>query len=1096
MSISRRLTRLSITVGLLALPLFIVAPRGQGTQAPGERARVVNQSTDPLLASFKFRSIGPASMGGRIDDIAVSESDPNIIYIGYAVGGVFKSENNATTFEPVFETYGTASIGDIAIHPTNANIVYVGTGEANNRQTSSFGDGIYKTIDGGKTFTHMGLRDTQTIARIVIDPRSPDTVYVASPGHLFGPNPDRGVYKTTDGGRTWSKVKFIDEDTGFTDIAIDPSNSNILYASSQQRRRSGCCFNGGGPGSAIWKTTDAGKTWSKLTSLGLPPGTYGRIALDVSRSNSKIVYAQIEAGETGAALPTPGADVAAATENTPAGAAAVTPAGTTAPAAQAGGAGQPGGLPAVAQSAQAGGGGRGGPGYDWCNNGGPARGYQAGRGGGGGGGGAQQPPPGWTPPGLDIKRGGIFRSENRGETWTHTSNCNARPMYFSQLRIDPSNDKTIYVAGLPVAKSLDGGKTFTTLDDAGGNMSPGHVDQHAIWIDPKNPKHIMIGNDGGLDVSWDQGRTWDYVNTMATALAYVVTADMRHPYYVYVGLQDNGSWGGPSAVRGRGGIMNSDWFGIGGGDGFYTAVDPTDYNMVITESQDGNTNRYDLRAGRGQSIRPVAPPPAGRAGESGGGGRGGRGGRGGGGRGGGAGQAGAAGQAAAGTGQAAAPGQTGAPGTTPPVQVGGAEAQAQAGGFGGRGGPPNVLNAQPGDQYRFNWNTPVIMSPHNPKIVWLGGNRLFKSYNQGDTWVASADLTRQIDRNKVSLMGAPGDRTQLSKNDGVVSYSTIVAISESPILPGVVWAGTDDGNLQVSRDGGQTFTEVGKNLPGLPPNHMHWISRIDASHFDAGTAYVSVDGHRSDDLKPYVFVTRNYGQTFDSITGDLPAYGNVQVIREDPKNRSLLYAGTEFGLFVSLDGGKQWKKFMNNYPTVRTDDILVHPRDNDLIVATHGRSVWIADDITPLQQLTPDVQAQDAFLFDIRPAIAYLNDQQRGHQGAGQKLFLGENAPRGAAIYYYLKSAASGDVKITIADATGKIVRDLDGAKQAGINRVLWNLAPNPPQGQQGGGGGGGGRGGFAQAVEPGTYIVTVTAGGKTLAKPVTVMQDRWLGER
>jgi len=570
---------------------------------------------------------------------------------------------------------------------------------------------------------------------------------------------------------------------------------------------------------------------------------------------------------------------------------------------------------------------------------------------------------------------------------------------------------------------------------------------------------------------------------------------MRHPYYVYVGLQDNGSWGGPSATRGNRSIMNSDWFGIGGGDGFYTAVDPTDYNMVITESQDGNTNRYDLRAGRGQSIRPVAPPPAGRAGESGEGGRGGRGGRGGGGRGGGAGQAGAAGQAAAGTGQAA-PGQTGAPGTTPPVQVGGAEAQAQAGGFGGRGGPPNVLNAQPGDQYRFNWNTPVVMSPHNPKIVWLGGNRLFKSYNQGDTWVASADLTRQIDRNKVSLMGAPGDRTQLSKNDGVVSYSTIVAIAESPILPGVVWAGTDDGNLQVSRDGGQTFTEVGKNLPGLPPNHMHWISRIDASHFDAGTAYVSVDGHRSDDLKPYVFVTRNYGQTFDSITGDLPAYGNVQVIREDPKNRNLLYAGTEFGLFVSLDGGKQWKKFMNNYPTVRTDDILVHPRDNDLIVATHGRSVWIADDITPLQQLTPDVQSQDAFLFDIRPAIAYLNDQQRGHQGAGQKLFLGENAPRGAAINYYLKSAASGDVKITIADATGKVVRNLDGAKQAGINRVLWNLAPNPPQGQQGGGGGGGGRGGFAPAVEPGTYIVTVTAGGKTLAKPVTVMQDRWLGER
>ncbi|MBZ5560231.1 MAG: hypothetical protein LAO77_23490, partial [Acidobacteriia bacterium] len=684
-------------------------------------------------------------------------------------------------------------------------------------------------------------------------------------------------------------------------------------------------------------------------------------------------------------------------------------------------------------------------------------------------------PADWKPPAVDPAKSGVFRSENKGGTWTVMGNCNARPMYFSQLRIDPTNDKTIYVAGLPVAKSLDGGKTFATLEEAGGNFTPGHVDQHAIWIDPKNPKHIMEGNDGGLDISWDQGRTWDFVNTMATGLAYIVTADMRRPYFVYMGLQDNGSWGGPSAVRGRGGIMNSDWFGIGGGDGFYTAVDPTDYNIVITESQDGNTNRYDLRTGRGTSIRPVPPPAAGRAGEAGragGAGRGGRGGRG-----------------AAQPGAAA--GQPGAP-----VQAGAAEAQAAAPGFGGRGGPPNVLNAAPGDQYRFNWNTPVILSPHNPSIVWFGGNRLFKSYNRGETWVASADLTRQVDRNTVSLMGAPGDRTQLSKNDGVTSYSTIISISESPVMPGVVWAGTDDGLVQVSRDGGVTFTEVGKNLPGLPANHVHWISRIDASHFDAGTAYVAVDGHRSDDLKPYVFVTRNYGQSFESVTANLPSYGNVQVIREDPKNRNLLYVGTEFGLFISLDGGKEWKRFMNNYPTVRTDDVLVHPRDNDLIVATHGRSIWIADDITPLQQLTPDVQAEDAHLFDIRPAIAYLNDQQHGQQVGGQKVFVGENAPRGTAISYYLKSAASGDVKVSIADATGKVVRTLDGTKQMGINRVMWNLAPNPPQGAPAGGGGGGGRGGFAQAVEPGTYVVTLSVGGKTYTKPVNVLQDRWLGEK
>ncbi len=1055
----RLLRYIRFLLPLLIVPLLVVTVRPQTAPGGQPPAPLINASNDPLLAPFRFRSIGPASMGGRIDDIAVSESDPNIIYIGYAVGGVFKSENNGVSFEPVFQTYGTASIGDIAIHPTNPNIVYVGTGEPNNRQTSSFGDGIYKTTDGGKTFTRLGLMDTQTIARIVIDPKNPETVYVASPGHLFGPSPDRGIYKTTDGGRTWNKIKFIDDDTGFTDIALDPSNSNIIYAASYQRRRSGCCFNGGGPGSGLWKSTDAGKTWTRLTEHGLPPGTYGRIALDVSRSNPNVVYAQIEAGEVGKPEQIPPVQTGAATEATPAGAAAVAPAGQ---AGRAGAPGQPGRVGAE-QNPEEPGGGRGGPSFDWCNNGGPTRGYVAGRGGAPG----QPPPPGWTPPALDPKKGGVLRSDNKGQTWTLVSNCDARPMYFSQLRVDPTNDKTIYVAGLPVARSLDGGKTFVTLDDAGGNHSPGHVDQHAIWIDPKNPKHIMIGNDGGLDISWDQGKTWDYVNTMATALAYVVTADMRHPYFVYVGLQDNGSWGGPSAVRGRGGIMNSDWYGIGGGDGFYTAVDPTDFNNVITESQDGNTNRYDLRTGRGQSIRPRAPAAPGRgrgtAAEPGQGGRAGRG------------------------------GQAGAP----PVQAGGAQALEQVAGFGGRGGPPNVLNAHPGDVYRFNWNTPVVMSPHNPKIVWLGGNRLFKSYNQGDTWVASEDLTKQIDRNTVSLMGVPGNVTQLSKNDGVVSYSTIVSISESPVLPGVVWAGTDDGNLQVSRDGGVTFTEVGKNLPGLPPNHQYWISRIDASHFDAGTAYVSVDGHRSDDLKPYVFVTHNYGQSFESITNNLPQYGNVQVIREDPKNRNLLYVGTEFGLFISLDGGKQWKRFMNNYPTVRTDDILVHPRENDLIVASHGRSVWIADDITPLQQLTPELLAQDVALFDIRPAVAWLNDQQHGQQVGGQKVFVGENAPRGTAISYYLKSAPAGDVKLTIADVTGKVIRNLDGTKNAGINRVTWNLAPNPPPGApQGGFGGGGGRGGFAPSVEPGTYLVTLSVGGKTYTKPVTVLQDRWLGER
>ena len=813
----------------------------------------------------------------------------------------------------------------------------------------------------------------------------------------------------------------------------------MLFAASYQRRRLGCCFNGGGPGSALWKSTNAGRSWTKVTGKGLPDGTYGRTALDISRSNPNVVYAQIEAGQVGQPQTTQRVDAGGATEVTPTPPGApqpppVTPQAQAAAQTQAGQPqrGQPGTTPATPPAAaQQPGGGRG-PTYNWCNNGGPGRGFQAGRGGGG-----QPPAPQIVPP-LDPSRGGVFRSEDKGATWTHVSNCNARPMYFSKLRVDPSSDKTVYVAGLPWAKSLDGGRTFVTLDNAGGNNSPGHVDQHAMWIDPKNPKHLIIGNDGGLNISWDQGKTWDFVNTMATALPYWVSADMRRPYYVYIGLQDNGSWGGPSATRQPAeGILNSDWFGIGGGDGFQTAVDPTDHRIVYTESQDGNTSRYDLSTGRQTSIRPRGIATGGRGG----------------------------------------------------------------GGGGGRGGPPpppNVLNAGPTDLYRFNWNTPFQLSPHNPSIIWLGGNRLFKSYNRGDTWVASADLTRQIDRNKVVIMGLPGDRTMLSKNDGVVSYSTIISLNESPVMPGVVWVGTDDGNVQVSHDGGVTFTEVGKNIQGLPADHQYWVSRIAASHFDPAVAYVAVDGHRSDDLKPYLFVTRDYGKSWASIVGNLPASGNIQVVREDPKNKHLLYVGTEFGLFASTDGGKGWKKFMNNLPTVRVDDILVHPRDNDLIVATHGRSVWIADDITALQQMTPQVREQDAVLFDIRPAVAWANDRQAGQQVAGQKVFVGENPARGGAISYYLKNGG-GEVKITIADFNGRAIRNLTGPGKTGINRVMWTLTPDPPpqgQGQAGGGFGGGGRGGGAATVEPGTYLVTLSVAGKTLTKPMTVLQDRWLSER
>jgi photosystem II stability/assembly factor-like uncharacterized protein len=1008
--------RLQASGCLLAALSVIAGPLGGQTAAPTRDSVPVNRSANPVLSSFRFRSIGPASMGGRVDDIAVAPSNRSVIYIGYATGGVFRSGNAGTTFEPVFESYGSASIGALAVDPANPDIVYVGTGEANNRQTSTFGDGIYKSTDGGKSFTNIGLKESQTIARIVIDPKHPNVVYVAVPGHLFGPSPDRGVYKTTDGGKTWNKIHYVDENTGFTDIAIDPRDPGTLYAASYQRRRSGCCFNGGGPGSALWKTDNGGRSWTKLTGGGLPPGTYGRIALDVSRSNPNVVYAQIETD----------------------------------------------GGPVTAAAPAAGGGGRGG--YDWCNNGAP-----------------RAPSDTTKPPALSADRSGIFRSENKGRSWTAVSNCNNRPLYFSQIRIDPTNDQRIYTAGVRMAKSVDGGRTFNFLDLEPGSGNQGE-DQHAFWIDPSNPDHILRGTDAGFMLSWDQGVTWEYVRTMATSLAYWVSADLSHPYNVYFGLQDNDSWGGPSATRSRAGIQNHEWFRFSGGDGFQTAVNPQAPHIVYGESQEGNTSRIDLGTGRSQSVRPVAPPAvAGR---------------------------GVATDAMCVDGRITTPGAGGRGG-------GG------GGGGGGRGGgQSNVLNAEPGDTYRFNWNTPYMLSPHDPNIVWIGANRVFKSLDQGNHWVASADLTKHIDRCNVAVMGAAGTTQQLSKNDGVTAYSTITAISESPVLPGVVWAGTDDGNLQVSVNGGATFTEVGRNILSLPSGALtganpYWISRVDASHFEAGGAYVSIDGHRSDDLHPYLFVTHDYGRTWAHVAGNLPAFGNVQVVKEDPKNRNLLYVGTEFGMFVSLDAGKSWEKFMTGYPTVRTDDILVHPRDGDLIVASHGRSIWIADDITPLQQLTPAAMQQDALLFDVRPAIAWQNDFRYDEYVGGYKQFEGENAPRGTAIQFYLKSAAQGDAKIAILDAAGTALCETRVTASAGIHRVQWSLAtPLASAGGRGGraGGGGapagaapntscsggaaGGRGGGGGGAQPGNYIVKLTVGGKDYTKPVQVLEDKWAHER
>jgi photosystem II stability/assembly factor-like uncharacterized protein len=986
----------------------------------------INQSDDPLLKQFVWRSIGPANMGGRIDDIAVDESNPYTFYIGLATGGIWKTTNNGTTWTPIFDEYPVSSIGDITLAPSNPNIIYVGTGEANNRQSSSFGAGVYKSTDGGKKFEYVGLKETQSIARIVVHPKDPNIAYLAAVGHLFGPNKDRGLYKTTDGGKTWTNTKFIDEDTGFTDVVMDPSNPNVLFAASYQRRRQAWGFNGGGPGSGLWKTTDGAKTWTKLSGNGLPDNPMiGRIGIDIARSKPSTIYASFEVGPSG---------------------------GTGAGVNDDGSLQQPG----------------------------------QGRGGGAGPG---TPNPNAPPPPPDPKKSGVWRSDDGGKTWRIVSNQGDRWMYYSQVRIDPTNPEIAYQGGAPFFKTVDGGKTWRPVQGIP------HSDHHAIWINPRNGQHILLGNDGGLDVSYDQAATWDYMNLMAVGQFYGISADMRKPYYVCGGLQDNGSWCGPSATRagnGQTGILNSDWFRVGGGDGFYTANDPTDWTVLYSESQDGNTSRVELRSGRSTLIRPRGPQLLGQ-------GRGGN---------------------LTQTQQAETP--QAAQNQAAIQQL----AQQQGGAFSPRG---NVVPPVPaGTEFRYFWSTPFLLSPHNPRTIYLGGDRLFRSYDRGDTWTASPDLTRNIGRNDRPIMGVDGKAAMASKHDGAASYSNIVTISESYMVPGILWVGTNDGNVQVSRDGGATWKNVIDKVPGAPKEGH--VSRLEASHFDPGTAYLTIDNHRFNDHKPYVYKTADFGETWTAIAGNLTE-GHVNVIREDPKNRNLLYLGSEYAFYISLNGGKEWKRFMTGLPSVRIDDILVHPRDNDLIVGTHGRSIYIIDDITALQQMTDQVTTGETHVFDVRPAVAYVNDIQRTITTEGQRIWKGTNPARGTAISYWLKTRPDAPVKITISDITGREVRSIEGTKEAGLNRVQWNLAANAPvgrgrgQGQGAGGAGteggppagaqppagatiapgqrgaqpgqpaqpqqvqfGGGRGG-AVAVPAGTYLVKILVGDKVIGQKTVVVE-------
>jgi photosystem II stability/assembly factor-like uncharacterized protein len=876
-----------------------------------------SSAVETAISHLQYRSIGPANMGGRIADIAVVESKPQVFYIGAATGGVWKTENHGTSWTPLFDNESTGSIGDVTVHQANPNLVWVGSGEPQNRQSSPWGNGVYKSTDAGKTWTHMGLEATKHVGRILIHPRNPDIVYVAAVGDLWSPNEERGVYRTEDGGQTWERVLYVDENTGAIDLAMDPGDPNTLFAAMYQRRRTGWGFNGGGPGSGLYRTLDGGESWSELTE-GLPQGEKGRIGVDVFRQDGNVVFALVEAD---------------------------------------------------------------------------ARGPNQGRGSGPGG----------------ARESGTFRSLDRGETWEKMSDTNPRPMYYSQIRIDPSNPDRIYVLGTNLTVSDDAGRTFR--DDASEQI---HVDHHALWINPNDPDHLIIGSDGGVSASWDGTATWRMFDNIPLGQFYQIGFDMRDPYYVCGGLQDNDAWCGPSNTRSMHGIRNQDWYEVKMGDGFFTLVDPNDSTVVFAESQGGNLVRWDLNTGEQTPIRPVVGPRE---------------------------------------------------------------------------------NGDTTKAYRFNWNAPLHMSPQDSRTIYLGANYLMRSPDRGMSWeeVGGLDLTKAIDRETLEIMGVPGSEPQMSINDGISAYGTLTTAAESPLSPDVIYAGTDDGNVQVSMDGGATWENVVSRIPGLPDRT--YVSRLVPSAHEPGRVYATFDGHRNGDYSAYVYVSEDYGQSWRAIGDGLPDGWSVNVITEHHRTPGLLFVGNEVGVYTTVDRGERWHALKNNLPVVPVDDILIHPRDNDLIVGTHGRSIWIMPDITPLEQLTGGVLAEAGYVFPMPPNTMWA---ERGDWPFYGATFSAPNPERGVLVRYFLSEAVPADddetdhghIALSITDDGGSTVRTLEAPARAGINEVVWDRRYDRPYEPEEDGGGGGGGTPEGPVVMPGTYTVSLTVGESTSSSTVEILPD------
>lgn len=863
---------------LMLLILALVLP-AQDVYAQKKKKKddVKNDTiTSGQVSGLKWRSIGPAFTSGRIADFAVNPCNPSEYYVAVASGHIWKTVNNGTTFSPIFDNYGAYSIGCLAMDPNNHHVIWAGTGENNHQRALGYGNGVYKSLDGGKKWKNMGLKDSRQIGKILIDPRNSDVVYVAAEGSVWGPGGERGLYKTTDGGQNWELVLEISEHTGINDMVMDPRDPDVIYASSEQRRRHVHTKIGGGPESGIHKTTDGGKTWKKLRS-GLPGGDVGGIGLAISPVNPDVVYAIIEASG---------------------------------------------------------------------------------------------------------KSGGFFRTENRGESWSKMSSHHASGQYYNEIYCDPVDVDKVYSVETVSKVTLDGGKTWESIGNNGR-----HVDDHALWIDPSNTDHLMIGGDGGVYETFDAGKNYVFKSNLPVTQFYRVNVDNTEPFYwVYGGTQDNNSFGGPSQNTSRQGVAVGEWVVTLGGDGFWQAIDPDNPDIVYSEYQYGNITRYDKKSGQGTGIKPQP-----RKGE---------------------------------------------------------------------------------DTYKWNWNAPFIISPHKGTRLYMAANKVFKSDNRGDKWdVISDDITAQVDRNTWPVMDRYWGIDAVQKDVSTSLFGMAVSLAESTIKENLLYVGTDDGVISVTEDAGDNWTQV-KNFPGVP--EYTYVSDILPDKFDENVVYASFDNHKRDDFKPYILKSTDKGKTWQSISGNLPENGTVHTIEQDVERPELLFVGTEFSVFFSIDGGKIWTKLSSGLPSIAVKDMVIQERETDLVLATFGRGFYILDDYSPLRTLTKELYDSTAYIFPIKDALMYT--MTRGRYGQGSTPYYGENPDFGAVFTYYVKEspktlkqqrkaeekklikdkkpipiptmeelrAEEAEVSpyliFTITDEEGNIIRKINKSYSSGLNRTSWNL--------------------------------------------------------